>query len=259
MWTLNHRKVLPDLVVKYTRKKLDETVENLFGYFYLLYKLHNTPVITWPICSDCASLPHALGQWVDEILQPIVKGQGTYIQDFLSFKAEINKIFLPPNASIFIYDAKSMYTNIDRKECIASISEFLKRPSTCMKFQHYYSATLIEALIIMKNNCMRFGDLPVKQLMGIAMGVTPPPTISNLNSFVSCNISRCFSCCFDDTLTMALEFDSITLILLSTTNDQNWKTFKVAVNSGGLAHGSSLLVARKLSSLTYLWRLSMVD
>ena len=47
-----------------------------------------------------------------------------------SFKAEIDKIFLPPNASLFIYDAKSMYTSIDTEECISSISEFLKRPST---------------------------------------------------------------------------------------------------------------------------------
>ena len=148
MWTVRYRIVIPNSVVKYIRKKLDEMVEDPFGYFYLLYKLHKTPVTTRPVCSDCASLPHALGQWVDEILQPIVKGQGTYIQDFLSFKAKINKIFLPPNASIFIYDAKSMYTNIDTKECIASISEFIKRPSTYMKFQHYSSATLIEAPII---------------------------------------------------------------------------------------------------------------
>ena len=41
-----------------------------------------------------------------------------------------------------------------------------------VKFQHYSSVTLIEALIVvMKNNHMRFGDLLVKQLMGIAMGV----------------------------------------------------------------------------------------
>ena len=32
----------------------------------------------------------------------------------------------------------------------------------------------------MKNNCMCFGDLLVKQLMGIAMGMSPAPTIANL-------------------------------------------------------------------------------
>ena len=64
----------------------------------------------------------------------------------------------------------SMYTNIDTDDCIASISEFLKRPSTYMRFQHYSSTTLIEALtIVMKNNRFRFGDLLVKQLMGIAL------------------------------------------------------------------------------------------
>ena len=32
----------------------------------------------------------------------------------------------------------------------------------------------------MRNNCMRFGDLIVRQLVGIAMGMSPAPSIANL-------------------------------------------------------------------------------
>ena len=130
-----HFRVLSNLVVKYIRKKLDETEEDPFGYFYLPYKLHKTPVTTRPVCSDYASLSHALGQRVDEMIQPIMREQETYIQDSFSFKAEIDKIFLPPNASIFTYDADKIYTNIDTEECIPSISEFPKHPSIYMWFQ----------------------------------------------------------------------------------------------------------------------------
>ena len=74
-----------------------------------------------------------------------------------------------------------MYTNIDMDDCIARITEYLKSPSTKKRFTHYSTSTLLEALIIvMMNNRMRFGDLLVKQLMGITMGMSPAPTIANL-------------------------------------------------------------------------------
>ena len=124
------------------------------------------------------------------MLQPVVKAQDTYIQDSFTFKAELDKFTLPSNASAFAYDAESMYTNIDTDKCIAIISEFLKRPATYMKFQHYPSNTLIEALVLVtKNNRMRFGDILLKQLTGIAMGMSPAPTIANL--FVAIHEQLC--------------------------------------------------------------------
>ncbi len=45
----------------------------------------------------------------------------------------------------------------------------------------FSSATLLEALeLVMFNNCMRLGDIIVKQNSGIAMGLSPVPTIANL-------------------------------------------------------------------------------
>ena len=73
-----HGDLTPDQA-KYLRAKLEDAKQDPFGYFYLLYKLHKTPTSTRPVCSDCASLPHALGQWVDEMLQPIVQAQHTYL------------------------------------------------------------------------------------------------------------------------------------------------------------------------------------
>jgi len=43
-----------------------------FGYFYLTIEIHKTPVSTRPVCSDCASLVHPLGKWLNYALQPIV-------------------------------------------------------------------------------------------------------------------------------------------------------------------------------------------
>ena len=54
--------------VKYIRKMLTKSISDPFGYFYLHYKLHNTTIKTRPVYSDCASLPHAIGDWVDGML-----------------------------------------------------------------------------------------------------------------------------------------------------------------------------------------------
>ncbi|KAL7532009.1 hypothetical protein ACHAXR_004375 [Thalassiosira sp. AJA248-18] len=164
-WTFKHRKTLTDTEVKYLRKKLDETEKDPFGYFYLLIKLHKTPVSTRPVCSDCASLPHALGQWVDEKLQPIVKAQRTYFKNSFELKQELDKLILPPNASLFTYDAASMYTNINTNDCIERLDEYLNRRSTYMRFTHYSAPALLEAIIlVMKNDRMRFGDIIAHQL-----------------------------------------------------------------------------------------------
>ena len=110
-WTSKWQKNLTNSV-KYIRKKLTKSISDLFGYFYLLYKLHKTPIKTRPVCSDCASLPHALGEWVDEMLQPLVKAQATYFKDSFALKKWLNSLTLPANSSLFTYDAVSMYTNI---------------------------------------------------------------------------------------------------------------------------------------------------
>ena len=57
---------------------------------------------------------------------------------------------------------------------------YLSSPEITSKYGFSYKA-LIEALtLVMLNNRMRFGDIIVKQLSGIAMGMSPAPTIANL-------------------------------------------------------------------------------
>jgi hypothetical protein len=67
-WTCKWRKPRNDENISDICHKLQESENDPFGYFYLLYKLHNNPVKTKPACSDYASTPHALGQWVNEML-----------------------------------------------------------------------------------------------------------------------------------------------------------------------------------------------
>ncbi|KAL7524310.1 hypothetical protein ACHAXR_000518, partial [Thalassiosira sp. AJA248-18] len=237
-WTIEHRQVLSGQAVGYIRKKLDETIDDPFGYFYLLIKLHKSPISTRPVCSDCASLPHALGQWVDEQLQPIVKAQPTYFKNSYELKQELDTMTLPANASLFTYDAVLVYTNINTDDCIERLSKFLSSREQTDRFPHYSPRALIEAIIlVMRNNRMRFSDILMKQISGIAMGMSPAPTISNLYVAIdeAGNILQ-----FLETFLRYLQrfIDDGFGIWLHDLNPEvdanNWAIVQAAVNNGGL-------------------------
>ena len=127
---------------------------NPFGYFYLMIKIHKAKGGTRHVCSDCASLVLPLGKWLDYTLQPIITSQPSYFKDTFTLKQELDKLVLPPNASIISFDAISMYTNIDINDSIERISTFLAET-----WDNYDCNAWKEAMeIVMKNNRMRFSD-----------------------------------------------------------------------------------------------------
>ena len=66
-------------------------------------------------------------------------------------------------------------------DCIQTLATFLCLTSTRKKFNHYAPEPLIAAIeIVMRNNRFKFGDVLVKQIQGIAMGISPAPPIANL-------------------------------------------------------------------------------
>ena len=90
--------------------------------------------------------PYALGEWVNEMLQPMVKAQHMWFRDSFALQRELNELKLPANASILLFDAVSTYTKIDINDCIARISAFLLNPQTQAQFPHYDAEALIEAI-----------------------------------------------------------------------------------------------------------------
>jgi len=69
-----------------------------------------------------------------------------------------------------------MYTNIDIDDSISRISSYLEE-----LWDKWECKAVVEAMeLVMKNNRMRFGDLIYHQIRGVAMGMSPAPTIANL-------------------------------------------------------------------------------
>lgn len=167
--------------VQYIRFKTNDSMKtDPFAYFYLMYKIHKPTLSTRPVSSQSGSVSYAIAQYVDEVLQPIAKDQLAYFQDSFALKKMLNEIKLPAGASLFSMDAVSMYTSIDSEACLTILSEFLRKRENIVKYD-YNADCIIEALaIVLRSNVMKFGDLFVKQIKGVAMGICPAPPIANL-------------------------------------------------------------------------------
>ena len=161
---------------KYIRYHIQKNYFDPFGYFYLNVKIHKEKLGTRPVCSDCASLVHPLGKWLDMVLQEFVTTQHTYFKDSFTLKRELNELVLPPNASLFTCDAIAMYPSIVIDDCIDRISTYL----LTILLKKDCEAIIDAMKIVTYNNRMRFGDLIFHQIRGVAMGMSPAPTIANL-------------------------------------------------------------------------------
>jgi hypothetical protein len=178
-WTVHNRQALSDDEANFIQKHL-EANKDPHGYFYLLIKLHKEKILGRPVCFDCGSLPHALGRWVDAQLQPIIKDQALYFKNSFTLKADLDGLDIPPNASLYTYDAVAMYPSINTVQCLEQLLGYLSSPDIASYYGINPTALLKAIAIVMYNNCMRFGNVLVKQISGIAMGMSPAPTLANL-------------------------------------------------------------------------------
>jgi hypothetical protein len=130
-----------------------------------------------------------------------------------------------------------MYPSINTTQCIARLSEYLSSPEISSKYRFSPKALLEALTLVMLNNCMRFGDIIVKQLSGITMGMLPAPTIANLfmaiyeNTHVLLYIQQVVLYLrrfIDDGFGVCIH-DPDPLI-----DESNWREFQATLNSSGL-------------------------
>ena len=126
-----------------------------------------------------------------------------------------------------------MYTNINIGDCIERISTFLAD----IWDKHDCKAVTTAMEIVMKNNRMRFGDLIYHQIRGVAMGMSPAPTIANL--YVAIYELNYITPLLKKYLLFYKRFidDGFTIWLHdpdSTIDAKNWNDFKALINAMGL-------------------------
>jgi hypothetical protein len=127
-----------------------------------------------------------------------------------------------------------MYTNIDIDDSIERISTFLANTWN----KHKCKAVKSAMEIVMKNNRMRFGDLIYHQTRGVAMGMSPAPTIANL--YVAIYELEFIIPLLEKYLMFYKRFidDGFAVWLHNpdpTIDAENWNNFKALINAMGLS------------------------
>jgi len=151
-----------------------------FCRFYLLAKVHKTPLKTRPIVSVSSSVTEAIGKWVDHQLQILFEKHRVRFPYFLKSSRElvrdVTSINLPQNAKLFSCDAVSMYTNIDTTHALTVIQAFLNQ----LPGDDVHPGLLKGLEIVMRHCVLQFGSEFFVQLTGTAMGAPPAPMYATL-------------------------------------------------------------------------------
>jgi hypothetical protein len=174
---------------KYILRSL--SVQDPFAYFYVLAKVHKSPLTTRPIVSVSGSLLQGLGRWVDQELQRVVDCMHYTLCSSTELVNDISALPLLPYTSavnkgagpvmLFTADATSMYTNIDTTHAMSTILHYLETNPDVVKAAKVHPSSLMAALeLCMTRNIFVFDDTYWLQLRGTAMGAPPAPMYATL-------------------------------------------------------------------------------
>ena len=88
---------------------------------------------------------------------------------------------LKPSSLLFIYNAIEMYPNTPTDKCCERLERWFKLSNQRKWFKEVKSKTLMDASkMVMKEKSMKFGDLFVKHIKWVAIGMSPAPPITNV-------------------------------------------------------------------------------
>jgi hypothetical protein len=179
-WITSYNDFLLENEAKYLMH-YTSTVVDPHPYFYLLMKIHKTPLKTRPIVSYSGSYFYGLGVWVDFYLKQVAVTLQSYLKSSFDLRAQLAALNLPPGRHrLFTADATSMYTNIDTPAALAAIRHYIE--SNPLLFPSIPLHALLDALeLIMTRNVFQFGDTFWHQLTGTAMGAPPAPSYATLS------------------------------------------------------------------------------
>ena len=167
-----------NLINKETLKKLVPT-NSRTPEFYMLPKIHKSPVTGRPVISSTGCHSEKISAFVDEKLRPAVSELPSYIKDSDDFLQKIQKLHsVGKDDYLVTLDVSSLYTNIDNEEGVKAIEE---NPSIREKYTNEFIQMICKlmTLVLTLNNFI-FNGQNYQQVKGTAMGTRAAPNYANL-------------------------------------------------------------------------------
>jgi hypothetical protein len=165
--TLNQFGIDKETVMYFTRHLGTNIVDGIWRipedkkipYFYLLPKVHKTPLKTRPVVSTVSSILGTLSVWVDYQLEKIIHLCPAYTMDSWQILREIKELgIVSANALIYTADATSMYTNINTKHALSCIFKWFLLHNKDMPEDFPTAHVLVALQLIMTENVFQFGN-----------------------------------------------------------------------------------------------------
>lgn len=163
-------------------KNFDKNIKSLkLKKFYILIKLHKTPITARPIVSSINSDIYGISKYLDVLLTPIMLQQMSFIKDSNSIIELINKIQHEANDILMTLDATSLYTNISFDLTKKALTYFLHKFSSSNPLYDSIDIIIQSVQLLFEENYFFFEDKWFyHQIKGIAMGTPAAVVIANL-------------------------------------------------------------------------------
>jgi hypothetical protein len=145
--------------------------------FYVVPKLHKTPISTRPIAASHSWTTTGLSIWVDSMLQPVVHAVvDSYVVNSFAVVCDLEKLVVPPDAFLTTWDVESLYPNIPISIGLQAVRWALYKYN---EYDERTITTILQALeLILRWNILEHAGEHWLQLFGTAMGTPVAPTFA---------------------------------------------------------------------------------
>lgn len=146
--------------------------------FYILPKLHKTPVKGRPIVASHSWCTTPLSIWCANRLKPIVDGLPTVLRDTRDLVARLSVVNLDPTREISLStaDVESLYTNIPIDGAIRALETTLM-----FGLRQQDRRDIVDAVeYVLRHNYIAFDGKVYHQVRGLAMGTPLAPPLANI-------------------------------------------------------------------------------
>ena len=135
--------------------------------FYLLIKIHKSPVVGRPICASINTRTYHASRYLAAVLQPFAERVPTYLRNSTDLLLHIENSSFPQDVIFLTADICELYPSIDLADGLAALHTTLSNSGLPPERVDFLVAL---TSWVLHNNFFEFGDTFWKQVKGTAMG-----------------------------------------------------------------------------------------
>ena len=148
--------------------------------FYILPKLHKTPIVGRPIVAGHSWVTVGCSKLLTSLLKSMLPLFPNVLKDSASLIRILEQTTFESNIVLCTLDVVSLYTNIPVDHAIEVLKQLIQENLHLFP-RPELPELMVEMLeFVLKNNIMEYKEMVFKQIFGIAMGTPLAPVLANL-------------------------------------------------------------------------------